>query len=208
MIRNVQLFLLVIVFALAFTGIYFIGKKMGEDNTRQTLIENYAVIKKIAELGALEVQGTSEFQIGQDYDYSFTAALQKMFFENSVYMRVPYKAKYGVDLSNMKLTMEHTPKEVTVYLPEPQLLSYELKLNEAVANNKKGWFTMSDEETYFKVSKQLYEKSRNTLATNSAHKEAAKKNISELLKNYFSPFGFSVVVIYGKSSTINQSNKH
>ncbi len=204
MIRNVQLFILVIVLILAFIGMYFIGKKMGEDNTRQTLVENYAVIKKIAELGALEVQGTSEMQIGQDYDYSFTASLQKIFFENSVYMRVPYKAKYGVDLSNMQLNVEHTSKNVTIHLPEPQLLSYELKLNEAVANNKKGWFTMSDEETYFRVSKKLYEKSRGTLTNNVSHKEAAKKNITELLQSYFSPFGFKVNVVFGNSTTVKQ----
>lgn len=204
MIRNVQLFILIIVLILAFTGIYFIGEKMGEDNTKQMLTENYTVIKKIAELGALEVQGTSEMQIGQDYDYSFTASLQKIFFENSVYMRVPYKAKYGVDLSNMKLNVEHTSKEVTIHLPEPKLLSYELRLNEAVANNKKGWFTMSDEETYFRVSKKLYENSRATLTNNVAHKEAAKKNITELLQSYFSSFGFKVNVVFGNSTTTKQ----
>ncbi len=199
MIKNIQLIILVIVLTLAFAGIYFIGKKMGANATKETLIENYSVIKKIAELGALEVKGTSEMNIGEDYDMSFTASLKKMFFENTIYMRVPYEAKYGVNLGTMKLNVEHQAKTVTVFLPEPQLLSYELKLNEAIANNKKGWFTLSDEETYFRISKKLYENSRTALTVNTAHKEAAKKNINELLTQYFSPFGLEVTVIYGNA---------
>ena len=52
---NIRAILFIIVLTLAFIGMYYIGKKSAEEQMQTTLVENYELIKKIAELGTLEV---------------------------------------------------------------------------------------------------------------------------------------------------------
>lgn len=194
---NIRAILFIIVLTLAFIGMYYIGKKSAEEQMQTTLVENYELIKRIAELGTLEVQGNSELDIKPVADGSYISSFKNLFFENSVYLRVPYVAKYGVDLNNIKVDIQHENKEVKITLPHAKLLSYELKLDKISANNKRGWFVLEDDNTYLAVQEKLYKQSREVLDKNQNHIAAAEASLSKLLKDYFKPFGLQAKVEFG-----------
>lgn len=200
---NLKNIILLCILILAFTGMYFIGKKSAESDMQTKLTENYTLIKKIAELASVEVQGNSELDIKPNADGSYYNNLKNLFFENSVYLRVPYTAKYGVDLNNMEVKVEHEKKQVKIFLPHAQLLSYELKLDKISANNKRGWFVFEDDNTYLSIQEKLYTQSRATLAQNQNHIQTAQNNISQILTDYFKSFGMNAEVYFDNSITNN-----
>jgi uncharacterized protein (UPF0333 family) len=197
--KNVRLVIALIILALAFVGVYYIGKHMGESKMKATLIENYESVKQIAELASLEVQGTSEIKLTNAASQGdWAGAVTDLFFENTLQLRVPYTAKYGVDLNNVKINMVSSDTALSIYLPGAKLLSYELKLDRAQTYGKTGWLVVENYE-YLKNSQQkLYESSRRELENNKQYIDQAQNSISKILTDYFSPFGFKVVVYFDK----------
>lgn len=198
---NIRSIFSLITLILAFTGMYFIGKKSAEEQMQTTLVENYELIKKISELSTLEVQGNSELDIKPAADDSYISTVKNLFFENSVYLRVPYVAKYGVDLNKIKVGVQHENKKVKITLPHAKLLSYELKLDKISANNKRGWFVLEDDNTYLAVQEKLYKQSREALEKNLSHVNASEANISKMLTDYFKAFGLQAKVEFGVTTT-------
>src|SRR5437868_6987614 len=89
---------LLIVLALIYGG-YELGNRLGKNDVRSQLVENYSFVREIAELASLEVNGISTFTATNiANDGSFSDALKKFFAEKTVHLSVPYTAKFGIDL--------------------------------------------------------------------------------------------------------------
>ena len=86
---------------------------------------------------------------------------------------------------------------IIVTLPEPMLLSLELKLDKVQGFAKSGLLVTEDSENYLKVQKELYLKTRADLETNSSHKEKAKESLAAVFKKYLAPSGKKVIVKFG-----------
>jgi dsDNA-binding SOS-regulon protein len=79
-------------------------------------------------------------------------------------------------------------KKILVKLPEPHLLSYELKIDKMETANRKGWFLFQDDETYTDVQKKLYQTSREQLENNQLYLTQSKDKITKIIKQYYQPF--------------------
>lgn len=186
---------------------YFLGKKNGTKSI-DSLAMNNSFVQQIAELSALEVQGVASIKSTNiANDGSLADAFKKIFTERTFNIAVPYIAKYGVDLSKQKVNIEAKNHEVYIVLPEPQLLSYELRLDKADASVKKGLLEDGNEEAYNKVMKKLYLQSKTQLENNNAYKQQSREKIKKVIEDYYAPLNLKVDIKFSselKSKVIEQ----
>lgn len=192
------LFLIMVIGALA----YFLGRKSG-NVTVQNIATNDVIIKQIAELAGLEVQGTATIKHTNILnDGSFTDALKKVFVENTINISVPYIAKYGVDLQQQRVDIRQKNQTVTIHLPEPKLMSYELRMDKINASSKEGLLLTQNHDAYNAVQQSLYTKTRKELEGDATHISQAKEKIITILKQYYQPVGYKVNVSFGNETAI------
>jgi len=194
--------LLLLVLALIFGG-YQIGKRLGGNDVRSELIENYSFVREIAELASLEVDGISTFKATNlANDGTFTDAFKRFFAEKTVSLSVPYVAKYGVDLRDSNMHIERQDSVVIVHLPAPKLLSYELRLDRLDANSKEGILYSSKADLYMTYQQKLYRDGRSQLEHNAIYLQQTKEGIAKLLQQYFGAAGLRTRCIFDLPATI------
>ncbi|WP_217606117.1 DUF4230 domain-containing protein [Chitinophaga sp. GbtcB8] len=182
-------FLYLVGFALLVLLIFWLGKQFGSRSVSQQILSNSMIVREIAELASLEVQGVASHKRSNlANDGSWADNFKKMFQENTVWVSIPYQAKYGVDVNEKNFRVSVTDKKITVQLPAPHLLSYELRLDKMETANRKGWLLFQDDETYTDVQKKLYETSREQLAGNTLYLQQSKDKIKKIIAQYYQPF--------------------
>jgi hypothetical protein len=147
------------------------------------------MVREIAELASLEVQGVASIKRSNlENDGGWADNFKKLFLENTIWVSIPYLAKYGVDVNEKNFRVSVTDKKITVQLPAPRLLSYELKVDKMETANRKGWLLTQDDETYTAVQKKLYQTSREQLAGNAIYLQQSKDKIKNIITRYYQPF--------------------
>lgn len=193
--KKIIQWLVVILFILL---IFWLGQRFGSKTVNQQVLSNSLIVREIAELASLEVQGVASIKRSNvENSGEWTDNLKKVFAENTVWVTVPYTAKYGVNVDEKNFAVSVKNDLVVVSLPAPQLLSYELRLNQMETSNKKGWLMFSDDETYTDVQKKLYENSRNHLQNNPAYLEQSREKIRKIIGTYYAPMKYKVDVKFG-----------
>ena len=81
---------------------------------------------------------------------------QNIFIEKTLNLSIPFEAKYGVEMKNQAIHIDSKAKQVTVFLPPVQLLSFQLLLNNLEAIGKTGWLNSLSLDDLVKVEKILY----------------------------------------------------
>jgi hypothetical protein len=194
---------LLIIIALVYGG-YQLGHRMGKNDTRSELIENYSFVREIAELASLEVAGVSTFTATNvANDGSFTDAMKKFFAEKTVHLSVPYTAKYGVDLGDSAVRIVRRDSIVEIHLPPPRLLSFELRLDRMDATSREGLLFASRADLYTVFQKKLYTQSRAQLERNGAYQSQTGAGISRLLQEYFKAVGLRAVCIFDLPTAVS-----
>jgi hypothetical protein len=169
--------------------IFWLGKQYGSKSVNQSILSNSLIVKEIAELASLDVQGVANIKRSNiEEDGTWTSNMKKAFLENTIWVSVPYEAKYGVDVSEKNFHITLSDKKIQVKLPEPHLLSYELKVDKMETANRKGWLLFQDDETYTDVQKKLYQTSREQLENNQLYLTQSKDKITKIIKQYYQPF--------------------
>ena len=194
-------YFLVIIFmaVLLFAG-YQIGRIFTEKENQTRLIENYSLVKEIAELASIEVRGTTSFTSSNvANDGSITDEMKRLFFERTVKLNVPFTAKYGVDLGDSSLRIVKADSILKVYLPQPKLLSYEIHLDWLETNNQKGWLQFQHDETYTAFQKKMYTQSRGQLEGNNTYLQRSRDRVCTLIQKYFAPVNMHVLCVYEES---------
>ncbi|GEP98868.1 DUF4230 domain-containing protein [Chitinophaga cymbidii] len=196
--KKIITWLVVILFIIL---IFWLGQRSGSRTVNEQVLSNSLIVREIAELSSLEVQGTASIKRSNvENSGGWTDNLKKVFAENTIWVSVPYTAKYGVDVNEKNFKVDVQKKKVLVTLPAPQLLSYELRLNKMETANKKGWLMFSDDETYTDVQKKLYETSRAQLEHNNVYMEQSKEKIRKIMAQYYAPFELEVEVKFGNEA--------
>ncbi len=196
--KNGVVILLVLLVAGAF---YFLGKKNGEGQTKTDIVQNVALIKEIAELASLEVDGETNIKISNKGDSKGVWSNVKNYFsENTLQLALPYEAKYGVDMKNHQVTINAKDSIVTIVLPAAQLLSLQLRLDRLESMNKTGLFSSITMEEFVDAQKQLYAAASNALEGNQSYLKLAEDNIRNTLGKYYRPMGYKVVCVFGSHS--------
>jgi hypothetical protein len=182
-------FLYLVGFALLILLVFWLGKQFGSRSVSQQILSNSMIVREIAELASLEVQGVASIKRSNLEDEGGWADnFKKMFLENTIWVSIPYLAKYGVDVNEKNFRVSVTDKKITVQLPAPHLLSYELKVDKMETANRKGWLLTQDDETYTAVQKKLYQTSRDQLAGNTIYLQQSKDKIKKIIVQYYQPF--------------------
>lgn len=186
----------IVVIAAGIVG-YTLGKFFSERDNKTGIIQNYSFVRDIAELASIEVTGTTSLNSSNvSNDGTVTDELKRLFIEKTVRLSAPFVAKYGVDLKDKNLRIEHNDSVLKVYLPPPKLLSYEIHLNRLEASNKKGWFQFQNEETYNSFQKKMYSESRSQLEKNKIYLNRSRDKICEIIQKYFAPLHVKTICIY------------
>lgn len=187
-----------LVLVLTLVLVFWLGQRSGARIVNDKTLANSLIVRQIAELASLEVQGTATIKRSNlANDGSWTDNMRKMFAESTIWVTVPYTAKFGVNIDDKNFTVAVGEKEVLVALPATQLLSYEMRLDQMETANKKGWFMFSDDETYTDVQKKLYTTSRQEIEQNTAYREQSKEKIRKIIAQYYAPFNLTIKVKFG-----------
>jgi hypothetical protein len=169
--------------------IFWLGKRFGTTNVSQQVISNSTIVREIAELSSLDVQGSASIKRSNiENSGDWTDNLKKAFLENTVWVTIPYEAKYGVNVDEKLFKVQLTDKKILIHLPAPSLLSYELKMDRMETSNRKGWLLSQDDETYTDVQKSLYKTSRAQLENNPVYIQQSKDKIKKVMEQYYAPF--------------------
>lgn len=183
-----KIFYLVILVLLAVL-IFWLGKRFGSTNVSQQVISNSTIVKEIAELASLDVQGSASIKRSNiENNGDWTDNLKKTFLENTIWVTIPYQAKFGVNIDDKLFKVQMTDKKIILHLPAPRLLSYELKMDRMETSNRKGWLLFQDDETYTDVQKKLYQTSRAQLENNALYIQQSKEKIRKVMEQYYAPF--------------------
>lgn len=173
---------------------YLLGKK-NASKTIDNIAMNRVLVQQIAELSSLEVQGNASIKSTNiQNDGTISDEFKKLFMERTLNITVPYVAKYGVDLGKQNINIEEKNKQVYVVLPDPQLLSYELRLDKVNAMTRKGLFETGNEEAYNKAVQKLYSQSRSQLENSPGYKQQAREKIRSIIESYYAPMNLKVEV--------------
>lgn len=195
------LVVLVLVAGIGFAA-YYIGKQKGTTQITQ-IATNEVLIRQIAELSSLEVQGNASItESNVTNDGSWSDALRKLFVENTIQITIPYIAKYGVRTDSNDIRIIQEDDLIHIYLPEPQLLSFEMRLDKASNSSKQGWMQSESNAAYNQVQKKLYQQTRDQMAQSAKNTEQAKEKIIAILRQYYQPLQKQVKVTFGKESSL------
>ena len=188
---------LVLLIAAAF---YFLGKKNGSNDVKTDIVQNTTLIKQIAELSALQVDGVTTMKVSNKGDNAgMWDKFKNYFAENTLYLSIPYTAKYGVDMNNVNMNISPKDSSVIIYLPKCKLLSLQLQLDKVDAMGKTGVFNSITLEQYIGVQKQLYLECNNQLSGNVKNIQLAETNIRSILQKYYEPLHLKVECKFGET---------
>ena len=189
---------LVLMVAIAF---YFLGKKNGSSDITSDIVHNTTLVKQIAELSALEVNGVSNIKVSnKGENQGIWDKFKNYLAENTLYVAIPYQAKYGVDMNNLKMDINTEDSIVNLYFPACKLLSLQLHLDKIDAMGQTGVFNTITLEQYINVQKQLYEASVSDLTNNRRNIQMAEENIKSILQKYYAPMHLKVNCNFGKQN--------
>lgn len=191
-----NIIIVLVLFIAVILSAYFVGKKTSETKLSK-IIHNTAFIKDIAELSSLEVNGTASIKKSNiENDGSAESILKKFFSENTIEIDIDYKAKYGVRLDSQAIQIEQKEQKAILILPQPQLLSFELMMDQLKKRVESGLFAYSSIDDFLKVQSELINKAHNILLNDTNYKQKAKQKINSIIEDYYAPLGIKVEVKY------------
>lgn len=184
--------------ALVATGFYFLGKKNGAGKTKTSVVQNVALIKEIAQLASLQVNGTANIKMSnKDSGDGVWNKFKNFFAENTLQVSLPYEAKFGVDLSTHKVSIDTESGVATIYLPPCKLMSMQFRVDKMESMNQTGLLNTTTIADFIKAQKQLYATVSSTLENNNEFVKLSENNITHTLEKYYAPLGYKVKCVFG-----------
>ena len=200
--NNTVTIILVLLVAAAF---YFLGKKNGAGQTKTSVVQNVSLVKEIAQLASLQVNGMANIKMSnRDSGDGVWNKFKNYFAENTLAVSLPYEAKYGVDMSNRKVNVDTKAGVAVIYLPSCKLISMQLRLDKLESMNQTGILNTTSINDFVKAQKQLYTTVGATLENNAGFIKLAEDNISNTLGKYYAPLGYKVKCVFGENNVIKQ----
>jgi Protein of unknown function (DUF4230) len=195
--------LIIFLVLLAATAFYFLGKKNGSADAKVTMVENVEMIKKIAELAALDITGSVNLKVSNKGDENGVWSKFKNYFaENTLQVNLPYEAKYGVNMSNQKMSVDTKAATVNISLPNCKLMSLQLKMDRMETMTQTGLFASATMDDLVKAQKQLYTQALQQMENDPKFLKLSEEHIATILTNYYKPLGYKVNCIFGGEKSI------
>ena len=195
--------IIIFLILLVATAFYFLGKKNGSADAKVTMIENVEMIKQIAELAALDVTGNLNLKVSNKGEENGAWSKFKNYFaENTLQVNLPYEAKYGVDMSNQKMSIDTKAETVNISLPNCKLMSLQLKMDKMETMTQTGLFANATMDDLVKAQKQLYTQALQQLENDPKFLKLAEEHIATILTNYYKPLGYKVNCVFGVKKSL------
>jgi Protein of unknown function (DUF4230) len=189
--------LLIFLVLLVAGAFYFLGKKNGSSDAKITMVENVEMIKQIAELSALNISGNLNLKVSNKGEESGVWDKFKNYFaENTLQVNLPYDAKYGVDMSSQKMTIDTKAATATITLPHCKLMSLQVKMDKMETMAQTGLFASASMNDLVKAQKQLYTQALAKLENDPNYIKLAEQHITEIINNYYKPLGYKVNCVF------------
>lgn len=175
------------------------GKKNGAGKTKTSVVQNVALVKEIAQLASLEVNGIANIKMSnRDSGDGAWNKFKNYFTENTLQVSVPYEAKYGVDMINRKVNIDTKAGIATIYLPAVKLMSMQLRVDKLESMTQTGLLNTTTIGDFVKAQKQLYGTVSATLENNAEFIRLAETNINNTLDKYYVPLGYKVKCVFSE----------
>jgi hypothetical protein len=202
--QNKLVIFLVLLLSISF---YFLGRKNGKSDATTTVIQNIEVIKQIAEMGALQVSGTSNIKISnKGNENGVWDKFKNYFAENTLNVNVPYDAKYGVELDKQNIKIDKKNSKIVLTIPNCKLLSMQLKLDKMETMTQTGVFASASMTDLVNAQKQLYSQVLSQLVNSANNIKLAEQHIAQIFMNYYKPLGYSVECVFENTKGSNEKN--
>lgn len=193
MIKGNTLWLLLIVGALL--G-FLIAKLAFKSEITDVYIDNPSMIRQIAELSTLEVEGEAklnESNVGKDK--SIWEDIKNYFGERTLLLNIPYTAKYGCKMGDEDITVTKAGEnEIKIVMSEPKLLSFEMRMDKMQQFTKNGAFVFQRDDKFKLPIQNLFNQTRTRLESGKENLKKAKENIQKILTTFFKPAGIKVTI--------------
>ncbi|MBL7812329.1 MAG: DUF4230 domain-containing protein [Bacteroidetes bacterium] len=187
------------IWALLIVGLFLgflLGKWIGKRDITNIYTDNPEMVKQIAELSVLEVQGTSRLnQSNTDLNKSVWSDISDFFGERTLQLEVPYTAKYGVDLAKSDLKLKKTAsRTLEITMEKPALRSFEMRLDKMQQFTKNGMFVFQKDDRMKLPVQKLYAETREKLSKHDDHLRECRNKIESVLSDYFKPLEVTVKI--------------
>src|SRR6218665_3153573 len=194
-------FVIIVLVAAVALAFYFLGKKNGEGQTKTDIVQNVEIVKEIAQLASLEVNGTTKITVSNKGDNAgFWNKVKNYFAENTLQVSVPYEAKYGVDMRNQNIHVDTKAQTITLTLPPVKMLSMQLRLDKMENMQQTGIFSTVTVDAFVKAQKDMYAAANATLQNNASYIKLAEDNIRNTLTRYYAPLGYKLDIVFGEKN--------
>ncbi len=193
--------LIIFLVLLVAASFYFLGRKNGSNTTKINVVQNVEMIKEIAELSALNVSGNTTLKITNAADDGgYWNKFKNYFVENTLQITLPYDAKFGVDMSRQKVTINTKDSNAIIYLPKCKLLSLQLRMDKLETMTQSGILAGASIADLVKAEKKLYTEALAGLQNNSKYIALAETHISVILSKYYEPLGLKVKCVFADAA--------
>lgn len=175
---------------------YFLGKQQGGNVIQQQVVNNIQLVKEIAALATLKVEGNTTVKISNFNNQSndWLTSVKKYFSENTLQITIPYSAIYGVKIDSQQVQISTSNKTIEINLPKASLMSVQLQLDKLSTMNQTGIFRSTSLDNFATAQKQLYDEVQNSLQNNAAYIQQSQEGVRKIIQQYYQPLGYTVTI--------------
>lgn len=175
---------------------YFLGKQQGGNVIQQQVVNNIQLVKEIAALATLKVEGNTTVKISNFNNQSndWITSVKKYFSENTLQITIPYSAIYGVKIDSQQVQISTSNKTIEINLPKASLMSVQLQLDKLSTMNQTGIFRSTSLDNFATAQKQLYDEVQNSLQNNAAYIQQSQEGVRKIIQQYYQPLGYTVTI--------------
>lgn len=173
---------------------YFLGKQQGSNVIQQQVVNNVQLVKEIAALATLKVEGNTTVKISNfnNQTNDWLTSVKKYFSENTLQITIPYSAIYGVKIDSQQVQISSSNKTIEINLPKASLMSVQLQLDKLSTMNQTGIFRSTSLDNFATAQKQLYDEVQNSLQNNAAYIQQSQEGVRKIIQQYYQPLGYTV----------------
>lgn len=173
---------------------YFLGKQQGGNVIQQQVVNNIQLVKEIAALATLKVEGNTTVKISNFNNQSndWITSVKKYFSENTLQITIPYSAIYGVKIDSQQINISSSNKTIEIKLPKASLMSVQLQLDKLSTMNQTGIFRSTSLDNFATAQKQLYDEVQNSLQNNAAYIQQSQEGVRKIIQQFYQPLGYTV----------------
>lgn len=187
-----------VIWAVLIAGVlagFFLGQYRGKNQSVVNIADNPEIIRQISELAVLEVTGNTKLTVtNTSISKSIWNDISDFFGERTLFLEVPYTAKYGVDLAKSDINVKADKKSIVITLEKPALQSMEMRLDKMQNFSKTGLFVLESDDKLKLPLQKLYAETKKKLTADKKNISDSKLKVEEELAKFYSNLNIEIKI--------------